>query len=174
MGVFNLGNFLIGIFGDAVEDEKRQMIYAAEASNSVRIDYLLEVAVFLYIILNNYRYIPNERRLIVMQNMAFGFMVIMLVFVRSTNGGRIAWFYSLGIISSLTALATSERKVVNIGMLVIVLNFGLYWRILTGWGSIGVFYPYKTFLTPGHRPGDHVWEEYEYDEGYDDDKFYRL
>ena len=34
-------------------------------------------------------------------------------------------------------------------------------------------YPYKTFLTDGHRQGDNIYDEFEYDTNYYEDKFYR-
>ena len=49
----------------------------------------------------------------------------------------------------------------------------LYLRIFFAWQTYMNLYPYKTFLTNGHREGDPVWEQYEYDENYDKDKFYR-
>jgi hypothetical protein len=48
----------------------------------------------------------------------------------------------------------------------------LYWRILTAWSF--QLSPYKTFLTDGVREYDPIWEEYEYDHNYDDDKLYKL
>ena len=34
--------------------------------------------------------------------------------------------------------------------------------------------PYKTFLTPGHTGAEWIYEQYEYDQYYDIDKFYNL
>jgi hypothetical protein len=60
-------------------------------------------------------------------------------------------------------------------LFLIVLSFFLYFRILRGWGEGGyqILYPYKTFLTNGHRDPDRTYDEYEYDYRYDKDKFYR-
>ena len=60
-------------------------------------------------------------------------------------------------------------------LFLIGLSFFLYFRILRGWGEGGyqILYPYKTFLTNGHRDPDRTYDEYEYDYRYDKDKFYR-
>ena len=57
------------------------------------------------------------------------------------------------------------------GLQLSIVGFVLFLRILTSWGVL--LYPYKPFLTNGHRENDYIFNKYEYDDGYDRDKFYR-
>ena len=55
----------------------------------------------------------------------------------------------------------------------IIISLVLYLRIYISWQSGLFLYPYKSFLTDGHRYNDPIRERYEYDINYDKDKFYR-
>ena len=172
-GILNLSEAIFGAYGDAMDDQRR-MADLARDQNAFRIEYLLEAIVFIFIIFKNYEKIPSNSKGILLLNMSLIFCAILLFFIRSLNGGRLTWYYWIGMISTLTTICTKRKKVTQHGILVIAICVALFLRMLTGWGSYGqVFYPYKTFLTPGHRVGDIVWDEYEYDQRYDNDKFYR-
>ncbi len=58
------------------------------ASGGLRVAYILEAFFFLYLILKNYKNIPNDKQHVVLLNMALVFCGILLLFVRSENGGR--------------------------------------------------------------------------------------
>lgn len=153
-------------------DIERNMDYASQGN--ARFAYFLEVAVFSYIILSNYKYVGNKKEEIVFLNMTLVFCCILLAFIRSENGGRMTWYFLVGLIVTLANMIRSvpRAKVSQLQAVIIVLFFGLFFRITIEWG--GMISPYKTFLTSGHRAGDRVYEEYEYDHHYDEDKFYRL
>lgn len=146
-------------------------------SSGVRGAYFFEVVFFVWIILSNYRKIEPTRRNLVFLNMAWCFCGLLLLFIRSSDGGRVAWFFTLGIIYIITLLCTTDRPHVriknSIGTLMIVVMLALYVRVYVSWQNYNNLYPYKTFLTDGHRYPDYSWERYEYDHGYDHDKFYR-
>ena len=55
--------------------------------------------------------------------------------------------------------------------MIMVVSVFLYLRVLFSWGIF--LYPYKTFLTNGHREKDPMFQRYEYDLNYDDDKLYK-
>lgn len=55
----------------------------------------------------------------------------------------------------------------------VAVMLALYVRVYFAWQNYNNLYPYKTFLTNGYRVPDYSWERYEYDHGYDQDKFYR-
>ena len=98
---------------------------------------------------------------------------MLLLFVRSENGGRIAWHFMIGIIATVTYIAKyTEFTVIRSG--VIILCAYLFLRIFYSWQWSNSLYPYKTFLTDGHRTPDYIYEHYEYDKQYDRDKFYKL
>ena len=144
------------------------------ASGDLRIAYILEAFFFLYLILKSYKYIPADKSHVVLLNMALIFCGILLLFVRSENGGRLSWYYMIGIIATITSICTYKTNIQNkIPLFLIGLSLFLYIRIYTGWQVYLNLYPYKTFFTNGVRAGDYSWENYEYNHEYDNDKFCR-
>ena len=105
--------------------------------------------------------------------MALMFCAILLLFIRSENGGRIAWYYMIGVISTITYIVHRKRVNPMLSKTLIIVCLFLYVRIYNSWQTYNNLYPYKTFLTNGHRTPDYSYENYEYDENYDKDKFYR-
>lgn len=142
------------------------------AEGTFRIEYFLEAMFFIVIILWNYDvFDEDDKQQTTLLNMAIVFCAILLVFVRSENGGRIAWHYMIGLIATITYIAKyTEFTVIRSGL--IILCTLLYLRILFAWG--GLISPYKTFFTDGHRQDDRIHRIYEYDQRYDQDKFYKL
>jgi hypothetical protein len=136
--------------------------------------YLMEAIFFLYVILSNYKNIPNHTRNVVLLNMSLIFCAILLFFIRSENGGRLGWIYMIGIICTLADICVEKRKLNRFGMIMMIVSFLLFVRIYRGWqNSMLGLYPYKTFLSDGYRNGDPIRERFEYDFAYDEDKFYR-
>ena len=125
----------------------------------------------IYLIFSRYDEIPEDREHLVYLNAALMFCVILLIFLHSSNAGRQSWYYMLGIIYILSFLSSRKRVLDNYTKKVYILVTVLYLRIVLGWGVL--LSPYKTFLTNGHRANDPIYYKYEYDNGYDVDKFYR-
>jgi hypothetical protein len=169
IGVSGVTNGLYQAFGSLSGSEERQAVN--EDVSGFRIAYVVEAAFFLYFILSNYKRIPIDKTRLVLCNMALTFCGILLFFIKSENGGRLSWFYMIGIISTLTYLFTYKRKVNFKILSLLAVSLFLFIRILVSWGI--QLYPYKTFFTDGFRNGDIIYEHYEYDHGYDKDKFYR-
>ena len=169
IGLSPVPSSLFEIYGETVEERVNAEGYAKEVG--FRYEYLLESIVFLWFILFEYSHIPNKKGNIVLLNIALLFCATLLIFIRSENGGRLAWYYMIGMIATLTLLATRKRKVSFYGIGLIALSFMLYFRIIYAWGI--QLSPYKTFLTDGIREGDYIEEKYEYDHNYDTDKMYR-
>ncbi|MCM1451653.1 MAG: EpsG family protein, partial [Clostridium sp.] len=144
---------------------------------AARIAYLLEVAFFVWIILKNYRKIEPTRRNLIFLNMAWAFCAMLLLFLRSSDGGRVAWFFTLGIIYTVTLVCCTDKfrrgVKTSMGALMAAVMLALYVRVYGSWQQYDNLYPYKTFLTDGHRYPDYSWENYEYDHLYDLDKFHR-
>lgn len=103
--------------------------------------------------------------------MAIVFCGILLFFIKSENGGRLSWYYMIGVISTITFLSTHTLRNSKYALLMIVTCFFLFNRIVNGWGI--QLSPYKTFLTNGVREGDNIEVKFEYDHNYDKDKLYR-
>jgi putative membrane protein len=144
------------------------------ASGGLRVAYILEAFFFLYLILKNYRNIPNDKQHVVLLNMALAFCGILLFFVRSENGGRLSWYYMIGIISTLTFIYNYRYNIQTLGsFLIIGVCLFLYLRIYTNWQAYNLLSPYKTFLTDGYRDNDIIRKTYEYNYNYDEDKFCR-
>lgn len=136
-----------------------------------RIAYVIEAIFFLYLIFRKYNDIPKKPLNLVLLNMALIFCAILLFFVKNENGGRLGWYYMIGVISTVTYICTKSIKSHKYAILMTVVCFFLYFRIASSWGI--QLRPYKTFLTDGVRKGDLIEMEYEYDHNYDYDKFYR-
>ena len=144
------------------------------ASGGLRVAYILEAFFFLYLILKNYKNIPNDKQHVVLLNMALVFCGILLLFVRSENGGRLSWYYMIGIISTLTFIYNYRYNIQTLGsFLIIGVCLFLYLRIYTNWQAYNLLSPYKTFLTDGYRENDIIRKTYEYNNNYDGDKFCR-
>ncbi len=175
------GCFLLGLtplpmgmfetYGDISGDLERAELYTIEDISGFRFEYVLEAVVFLFIILSNYKdFKGSDRRLPVILNCALCFCGVLLIFTRSINGGRLSWYFMLGIITSLSYLA-QKKNFRKLRPIVILMMFCLYLRILLAWSFM--LSPYKTFLTDGVRPGDFIHERFEYNNEYDVNKFCR-
>lgn len=150
------------------------------AEGGARIAYVAEVVLFAWMILKNYDRIEDNRQNIVFLNMAWAFCCFLLLFIRSSDGGRVAWFFTIGIVYCMTLIATTKKITRgnvfarnNVPFFLIILMLVLYGRVYNSWNQTNSLYPYKTFLTDGHRSPDFYFENYEYDSAYDGDKFYR-
>jgi len=161
---------LFRLYGDVTDMQYRTDSYA-EQEIGFRYEYIIEALVFLYFILKNYSLIPTTRKNIVLLNTSLGFCAILLLFVLSLNGGRLGWYYLIGIISTLSLIAKNVKRDSSTNRVIFIICFLLFFRILYYWGFL--LSPYKTFLTNGVRDYDPVYETYEYDENYSIDKFYR-
>jgi|LAHS01.1.fsa_nt_gb hypothetical protein len=173
LGITNIGAALFEVYGDTVDEQLRASRYVEDTG--FRFVYVLEAGVFLYIILKNYKRIPSDTTHILMLNIALGFCMVLLFFVQSDNGGRLSWYYWIGLIATLNTVVTNKRQSKSrYATLMICISFGLYFRVLVMWGGPTLcFYPYKSFLSDGHRQGDWVYDSNEYDRNYDRDHFYR-
>lgn len=159
---------------DAIADKaKAEANVQLVEEGAFRVAYLIEAVLFLVLILWRYDTIDeNDRKQVVMLNMALLFCAMLLLFVRSENGGRFSWHFMIGLIATVTHIATHPVHKNNAltGALV-VMFFVLFMRILILWGI--QLSPYKSFFTDGHREGDVIFQIYEYDPRYDRDKFYK-
>lgn len=165
LGLTGVPGALFDAYGEV--DEERAEVVANETG--FRIAYILEAAFFLYFILSKYNEIPDKKLNIVLLNMSLVFCAILLFFIRNENGGRLSWYYEMGILATVTYISTHLYFDKHRALLMIVLCFFLFARLFRGIQLV----PYKTFLTEGVREGDIIWQNYEYDHIYDNDKLYR-
>lgn len=173
LGISPLPNALFTAYGDANSMIEKNAQY--NASGGFRVEYFLEAAFFLYFIIKSYASIPNRRVNILMLNMALVFCAIILFFIRSENGGRLSWYYIIGIISTITYICTQGDRRQVFGPMMIAVSLLLYVRVYMAWQTppLTNLYPYKTFLSDGVRDNDYSWRYYEYDHMYDFNKLYR-
>ncbi len=168
LGLTSLPNALFSTYDQASAFER---VNDYNATDAFRVEYLLEAIFFLFIILTNYRYIPRTNTHIVLLNMALIFCALLLFFIRSDNGGRISWYYIIGLIATITTICTGKYKQLGVTTFMILVSLGLYLRIYYSWEPF--VYPYKSFFSNGYRENDKIRDKYEYDYKYDQDKFYR-
>ncbi len=174
LGFSGVTGSLYDVFANVSEMES---LNNYSTTSGLRVAYFLEAAFFSWIILANYNKIEPTRRNLIFLNMAWAFCAMLLLFIRSSDGGRVAWFFTLGIIYIITLICTTNdfkrRAKTAMGPLMISVMLLLYIRVYNSWQNYNNLYPYKTFFTNGHRYPDYTWERYEYDHNYDQDKFYR-
>lgn len=145
-----------------------------DVATGFRWAYLIEAVFFLWLILKNYDKINEKPKDVTFLNLALMMCAILLIFVKSENGGRLTWFLIVPMVCFLPKLLIKERKILRDGWIIIVVCFFLYYRVYNSWqGMMSALYPYKTFLSDGYRKWDPVHDEFEYDDQYDVDKFYR-
>lgn len=161
---------LFRLYGDVTDMQYRTDSYA-EQEIGFRYEYTIEALAFLYLILKNYFIIPDTKKNIVLLNTSLAFCAILLLFVQSLNGGRLGWYYLIGVISTLSLIANNVKSNNQTRKIIPIICFLLFFRIVYSWG--GMLSPYKTFFTNGVREYDPIYEKYEYDENYAIDKFYR-
>lgn len=174
IGSTSLPSSLFDAYSDISEDTYNRSRYITnvnDVNNVFRIEYIIEAIIFLIFLFINHNSNNNNRRYIVHYNIALCFCAILLIFCKSTNGGRLAWPFIFGVICAVTPKAKNSRGLQLNSFALICMGFFLYLRVLSGWGIL--LYPYKTFLTPGVRESDYIHAKYEYDYRYDNDKFYR-
>ncbi len=170
VGISPIPNALFTAYGD-MSSVEMQSDYSA--SGGFRVAYALEAFFFIYFIISRYRYVKTDQRSVVMLNVALLFCATLLFFVRSENGGRLSWYYMIGVIVTISQLATTGVNKKQVSLFMIALCLFLNVRIYNSWQVFLNLYPYKTFLTDGFRRGDYSYINYEYDEGYTNDKLYR-
>ncbi len=158
------------LYGNITDTQIRTDSYA-EQEIGFRYEYIIEALVFLYLILKNYSIIPDTKKNIVLLNTSLAFCAILLLFVQSLNGGRLGWYYLIGVISTLSLIANNVKSNNQTRKIIPIICFLLFFRIVYYWGVM--LSPYKTFFTNGVREYDPIYEKYEYDENYAIDKFYR-
>ncbi|WP_448907871.1 EpsG family protein [Hoylesella shahii] len=170
VGVSGVSSSLFEAYSSTSGLEERTTQYIEDTSG-FRVAYFLEAVFFLWLILGNYGSIGKDKQQIALLNVALTFCAILLLFIRSENGGRLGWYFVLALIGTLTVvLSTSLKNVLNKLIVYAVVVF-LYVRIVLGWGVL--LTPYKTFFTNGIREGDFIYDKYEYNPNYADDKFHR-
>ena len=170
LGLSGITKSLFLVAGDVTENMKITN-YSQTAEYGFRIEYVVEALLFLFILLKNYAKVQTDRRSLVLLNVYLMFCGVLLFFCRSSDGGRIAWYCSLGVMIMMSEFC-SYRNTNGLRSFVTVLCIVLYLRIFFAWGIL--IRPYKTFLSVGHRSDDFIYQSYEYDYKYDHDKFYNL
>lgn len=152
-------------------DSERANVAGYDTDAGFRIAYFVEAVFFLYVILTHYHNVSNKAKDIVMLNLALVFCAILLVFVKSENGGRLGWMFMIGVICTLSNVCVKNKMILKQGAMMVIVSFFLFFRLCDAWGI--QLFPYKTFLTDGYRQGDIVHDTFEYDFEYEKDKFYR-
>lgn len=170
VGMTGITSFLASSYGNIMDQSEKSIGYAKNASNAgFRIAYFFESLLFLILLLINYSNIPNTKKFLTYANTNLLFCGMLFLFIRSSDGGRIAWYSIIGVIAITSWLCSQKRNILIYGFIT-VLSLLLYLRILIGWGTTVA--PYKTFLTPGHM-SEYYFVNAEYDYNYETDKFYR-
>lgn len=169
MGLVGVGDFMS--FAGSMTGIENITEHADAAEFGFRYEYVVESCLFLYLLYKNYKTVDTDKESLSYLNLYLLFCGILLLFCKSSDGGRIAWYGIMGIIIMLTRFCRSKKSA-GLRLFLTLMFFALYFRILSAWGV--ALTPYKTCFTNGVREGDMVYKLYEYDERYAEDKFYNL
>ena len=169
LGLTPIGNLIFYNIGGAINEEKTAGALAH--TNSGRIDYLIEAFFFLSLILYKFKDIPKDQKSTCMLNISLLFIFILTFFVRFPDGGRMSWYFLIGIASTTAQLSMKGFNKSTVKAFILFTVSLLFFRILFGWGTL--LSPYKSFLTNGYRENDVIYQNYEYDTYYSDNKLYR-
>jgi hypothetical protein len=151
--------------------DSRSTDYTRDISGG-RIEYVLEAVFFLALIFWNYTRIPETKKDLVLLNSSIAFCAVLLFFIRFGQGGRIAWYFMIGLFYTFSRLAQSATHGRDIKGIVLILSLFLFLRVSFLWAFN--LTPYKTFLSDGFPSGDRwIYDKYEYDSQYTQDKLYR-
>lgn len=151
--------------------DSRSTDYTRDISGG-RIEYVLEAVFFLALIFWNYTRIPETKKDLVLLNSSIAFCAVLLFFIRFGQGGRIAWYFMIGLFYTFSKLAQSATHGRDIKGIVLILSLFLFLRVSFLWAFN--LTPYKTFLSDGYPSGDRwIYDKYEYDSQYTQDKLYR-
>lgn len=168
IGLTGLPSRVFDIFGAVTDNAARAAVVAAQTGG--RLIYIIEAAIVLYVIYVNYDRLFITPRRILFANMAIAFALFLMFFYKSENGGRLCWYYVIGLIVTFSnIMAESDDK--KIRYMIFAICIVLCARIILDWDYM--LYPYKTFFTDGVNANDLINAEFEYDERYIKDKFYR-
>lgn len=167
IGVTPIPLWIMGIAGDTTGKGD----YSAQ-DQGFRIEYVVEVVFIVWVLFKNYRYIGREKKTLVFLNMCYVLCAILMMFMRFGQGGRFGWPFFLGLFYMFTMIANRAGVNKHLKGLMILVSFALFMRITLFWGNINLL-PYKTFLTDGIPSAPNVYDRYEYDVRYTNDKFYR-
>lgn len=168
LGLSGLPSTVFDIYGEVSNNAARAATVSAETGG--RIIYIVEAAIVLYIIYTNYDTLFTTPRRTLFANMAIAFAYLLMFFYKSENGGRLCWYYVIGLIVTFSNVM-AESADFKIRYIVFAICVVLCMRIILDWDYM--LYPYKTFLTDGVKANDLINQEFEYDERYIRDKFFR-
>lgn len=170
LGLTPIGTYLFRILGGSLNEMKAESVIE-HVADTARIEYILEAGFFFFLIFISYEKIAEDKLSTCMLNVALLFMFVLTFFAKFSDGGRMSWFFLIGIAVIIAQIAENENNSSMFKFATVFVASVLYFRVLTSWG--GILMPYKSFLSDGVRPDDTTWAMYEYDHGYDTDKFYR-
>ena len=171
-GMTPLPNIILANAGSLTEKNTGEVNAYELQEQGFRIEYVLEVLFFIWLIFKNYNKIDTDKRTLTFLNMTIVLCFILLFFMRFGQGGRFAWPFYIGVFYIIPYLVSKNKTSLTLTSIVLVVFSLLFIRISIAWESLNV--PYTTFLTNGTPAGDgKIFNKYEYDLNYVDDKFYR-
>ncbi|MBW4754480.1 EpsG family protein [Prevotella melaninogenica] len=172
IGMTPLPNFILANAGSLTEKSIGGVNAYELQDQGFRIEYVLEVLFFMWLIFKNYNKIDTDKRTLTFLNMTIVLCLILFFFMRFGQGGRFAWPFYIGVFYMVPYLVRKNKTSLPLTSIVLVVFTLLFIRITIAWESLNV--PYKTFLTNGMPAGDGtIFDKYEYDLDYVNNKFHR-
>lgn len=169
IGMTHFASWIIGAFGEATDTQGRTAEF--EHVGEWGPQKFFVACLFLYLMLKNVDLIGDEKKDIFFYNTAIAYCAVQLLFIRFDQGGRLAWYFLIGLIYVLSQIALRAVAGSWVRPVLVVLSFLMFFRITYSW--LSMLTPYKTFLTNGEPSGKPIYIENEYDKNYTIDKLYR-
>ena len=172
IGLTSIPNGILAYAGDFTGKSAGGELRINKQEQGFRIEYVLEVLFFIWLIFKSYDKIGMDKRTLTFLNMTIGLCLILLFFMRFGQGGRFGWPFYIGVFYMIPYSISKNKSSILLNPMVLVLFTLLFARITIAWESLNV--PYTTFLTNGMPAGDGtIFDRYEYDLDYVNNKFYR-
>lgn len=172
LGFTPFSGFLFALFGDLADADARTEDYIQDSNSSARLIYAAEALFFIWLLWNNKSKFQKDIKNRVYYNMTYMFCAILLLFIKFGQGGRITWPFMIGPIYIMTFVIDNAISRKNyFRELAITVSIILFLRVSYDWTNL--LTPYKTFLTKGYPSAIMIYEKFEYDRNYTEDKLYR-
>lgn len=170
IGLTPIASWAMNTFGDVSNSAERTDSYADDMGYNFA--YLFVSIAFAWIMVSNSHLIRNTKKDVFFYNMGLMYCAVLLAMIRFGQTGRLGWFYMLGLIYTMSAIASRSSSRGYMRTFIIGLSFLMFFRITNAWNFN--LSPYKTFLSNGYPCGErYIYDENEYDDMYTLDKLYR-
>ena len=126
MGLVGMANMFT--FAGSMTGIENITEHAEAAEYGFRYEYVVESCLFLYLLNRNYWTVDTDKESLSYLNLYLFFCGTLLLFCKSGDGGRMAWYSIMGIIILLTQFCKPKNST-GLRTILTIMFFVLYYRI---------------------------------------------